>query len=155
MNDIIHALYEGIRLISLDRRGEGSVTSLQKYKTLQGRWFGSRKQIEQAEGDSEGRMIERGVHVTLWVGEGTVTSGGSKVEIFVVTSMYNKGYNNWYMCERGEKICKKGVDEGKFRFEARIIRYDHGLGRYEYFNPVDSEWVTDSIFVLADGSDIK
>ena len=79
MNYIIHASYEGIRLISLDRRGEGSVTSLQKYKTLQGRWFGSRKRSEQDEGDSEGRMIERGVHVTLQVGGGTGTSGGSKV----------------------------------------------------------------------------
>ena len=47
------------------------------------------------------------------------------------------------------------MDEGKFRFKARMIRYDHGLERYKYVNPVDSEWVPESIFVLSDGSYIK
>ena len=59
------------------------------------------------------------------------------------------------MCERGKQIYEKGMDEGKFRFEARMIRYDHGHGRYEYVNPVDSEWVPEYIFVLDDGSGIK
>ena len=71
INYLIHALYEGIRLLCLDRRYKRSITSLQKYKTFQGRWFVSRKQSEQAEGDSDGRMIEHGFHVTLWVGGGT------------------------------------------------------------------------------------
>ena len=79
MNDLIHESYERTRLLRLDRRDKESVASFQKYKTLQGRRFGSRKQSDQAEGDSEGRMIEHGVHVTLRVGEGTGTSGGSKV----------------------------------------------------------------------------
>ena len=47
------------------------------------------------------------------------------------------------------------MDKGKFRFKAIMIRYDHGLGRYAYVNPVESEWGTESIFVLDDGSDIK
>ena len=34
------------------------------------------------------------------------------------------------------------MDKGKFRFKAIMIRYDHGLGRYAYVNPVESEWVT-------------
>ena len=70
INDLIHALYEGIHLLRLERRDKGSVTSLKKYNTLQGWWFGSSKQSEQAERDSEGRMNERGVHVTLRVGGG-------------------------------------------------------------------------------------
>ena len=77
------------------------------------------------------------------------------MEIFVVTSTSNKGYNKWYMCERGKKIWKKGMDEEKFRFEARMIRYYHGHLRCEYANPVDLEWGPEYIFVLADGSDIK
>ena len=36
------------------------------------------------------------------------------------------------MFKRGEHICKKGMYKGKFRFEARMIRNYHGLGRYEY-----------------------
>ena len=59
------------------------------------------------------------------------------------------------MCERGTKIREKGMDEEKFRFEARIIRYDHGHGRYKYVNLFDSYWGTESTFVLADVSDIK
>ena len=47
------------------------------------------------------------------------------------------------------------MDEGKFRFEARMIQCYHGHGRYKYVNPVDLEWIPESIFVLADGSDIK
>ena len=83
MINLIHASYEGIRLISLDRRDKGSVTSLQKYKTLQSRLFGSCKRSEQAEGDSEGRMSDHGVRIKLRVGGGTGTSGISKVEIFL------------------------------------------------------------------------
>ena len=52
---------------------------------------------------------------------GTGTSGGSKVESFVVTRMSNKGYKKWYMRERGNQIWKKGMDEGNFGFKARII----------------------------------
>ena len=36
-----------------------------------------------------------------------------------------------------------------------MIQYDHGHGRYGFVNPVDSEWVPESIFLLDDGSDIK
>ena len=39
--------------------------------------------------------------------------------------------------------------------KARMIRYDDGLGKYEYVNPIGSEWEAKSIFVLADASDIK
>ena len=52
MNDLVHASYEGIRLICLDIRDKGSITSLKKYNPLQGWWFGSWKRSEQAEGDS-------------------------------------------------------------------------------------------------------
>ena len=86
------------------------------------------------------------MYVTLQVGGGAGTSGGSKVESFFVASTSTKLYNKWYMCERGKQIWKKDMDEGKFRFEARIIRYDHGLWRYGYVNPVDSDWGAKSIF---------
>ena len=66
-------------------------------------------------------MIERGVHVMIRVGGGTGTSVRYKVESSVVTSTSTKGYNKWYMCERGKQIWRKGIYEGKFRFEARMI----------------------------------
>ena len=64
-------------------------------------------------------------------------------------------HNRWYICEKGKQTWKRGIKEGKFRFEARMIRYDHGVGGYEYVSPVESEWEAKSIFVLADASDIK
>ena len=70
----------------MEIRDKGSVTSLQKYKMLQGWWFGSCKRSEQAGGDSEVRMIERGVNVTIQVRGGMGTSGVSKVESFAVTN---------------------------------------------------------------------
>ena len=45
INDLINALYEGVLMIRLDRMDKGSVTSLQNYKTSQGRQFGSRKKV--------------------------------------------------------------------------------------------------------------
>ena len=77
-----------------------------------------------------------------------------KLEFFVVTSVATKTYGKWYLCEEGKQIWKKGMDEGVFRFEARMVRYDHGLGKYEYANPIDSDRDIQSIFVLADGGNI-
>ena len=58
---------------------------------FQGQWFGSCKLSEQAEGDSEGRMIEHRFHVDLWFRGGTGTSGVSKVKSYVVNSTSTKG----------------------------------------------------------------
>ena len=87
--------------------------------------------------------------------EGGRESQGDPKWNFFVASTLTKGYNKWYICERGEYLFKKGMDKRNFRFEARMIRYDHGYGRYEYFKPVDSDWGPASIAVLADGSEIK
>ena len=73
----------------------------------------------------------------------------------VVTSVSTKTHNRWYMCEKGRQTWKRGIKEGKFILEARIIIYDHGVGKYEYVNPIDSEWESRCIFVLADASNIK
>ena len=54
------------------------------------------------------------------------------------------------MHEKGRQTWKRVIKEGKFRLEARMIAYDHGVGKYEYANPIDSEWESKCIFVLAD-----
>ena len=48
----------------------------------------------------------------------------------------------------------KDIGEGVFRFEVRMVRYDHGHGKYEYVDPHDSDRDVEQIFVLADESDI-
>ena len=100
-------------------------------------------------------IIERGMHVKLQVSEGKGRLARTEIKDFVVMSVATKTYNRWYMCEKGKQTWKRGIKEGKFRFEARMIRYDHGVGMYEYVSPIDSEWEAKSIFVLADASDIK
>ena len=142
-------------MLKLDNRDKGSVTELQRYNTLQGQWFGSRKQSEQAGGESGGRIIERGVNVTLWVKGGTGTSRGSNLISCVVTSVTGKAYNKWYICEKGKQIWIKGMVKGKFRFQARMIHIDPATGSYNYVDPVQSDWEVKHIFVLVDGSDIE
>ena len=50
---------------------------------------------------------------------------------FVITSISTKTYNRWYICEKGTQTWKRGMKEGKFRLEARMITYDHGVEKYE------------------------
>ena len=59
------------------------------------------------------------------------------------------------MDEGGVRVWRKDMDKGKLRFVARMIRYNHGHGMHEYVSPVDSEWGAESIFVLADGNNVK
>ena len=72
-----------------------------------------------------------------------------------MTSISTKSYNKWYMDEGGVRVWRKDMDKGKLRFVARMISYDHGHGMYEYVSPVDSEWGAESMFVLADGKNVK
>ena len=59
------------------------------------------------------------------------------------------------MDEGGVRVWKKDMDKGKLRFVARMIWYEPGHEMYEYVSPVELEWGAESIFVLADGNDVK
>ena len=74
---------------------------------------------------------------------------------FIVTSVATKTYSRWYMCEKGKQTWKRNIEENKFRFEARMISYDHAVGKYVHVNPIDSERDVISILLLADGIDIE
>ena len=58
---------------------------------------------------------------------------------FIVTSVATKTYNKWYMCEKGKNTLKRNIEDNKFRFEARMISYDHAVGKHMYVNPIDLE----------------
>ena len=74
---------------------------------------------------------------------------------FIVTSVSTKTYNMCYMCEKGKQTWKSNIKENKFRFEVRMISYDHAVGNCVYVNPIDSEWDVIYILLLADGIDIE
>ena len=101
------------------------------------------------------RIIEPDVHVTLEVSQGKGRCFRTEIKDFVFTSVSTKTYNRWQLCDKCRQTWKAGMKEGKFRVEARMISYDRGLGKYEYVNPIGSEWEATSFFVLADASDIK
>ena len=79
------------------------------------------------------------MHVKLVVSQGKGKLARTEMKDFVVTSVSTKTYNRWYTCEKGRQTWKRGIKEGKFRLEARMITCDHGVGKYEYVNPTDSE----------------
>ena len=101
------------------------------------------------------RIIEPGVHVTLEVSQGKGRCLRTEIKDFVFTSVSTKTCNRWYLCKKCRQTWKEGMNEGKFRVEARMISYDRELGKYEYVNPIGSEWEAKSICVLADASDIN
>jgi len=35
-----------------------------------------------------------------------------------------------------------------------MVRFDHGIGRYEHADSIKSEWETDAIYVLIDAAQI-
>ena len=47
------------------------------------------------------------------------------------------------------------MQKGKFLVMARMVRCDHGAGRYEFENPISSQWGAGTIFVLANAIDFK
>ena len=107
MQELINASVNGISLLHLKSNDRGSTTDLQKYKTLQGRWFGSaerNKQEDKEDEDSGGpdMIIKRGVHVKLEVSEGKGRLARTEIKDVVVTSNATKTYNRLYMCEKGK-----------------------------------------------------
>ena len=53
MQELINASVNGISLLHLKSNDRGSTTDLQKYKTLQGRWFGSEERKKQEDKEDE------------------------------------------------------------------------------------------------------
>ena len=95
------------------------------------------------------------MHVTIEASEVNGTLMRKEVKDFIVTSVATNKYNRWYMCEKAKHTCKSNIEENKFRFESRMILYDHAVGKYVYVNPIDSEWDVVSILLLADGIEIE
>ena len=45
--------------------------------------------------------------------------------------------------------------EGEYRvYATRMVRFDHGIGRYEHADPIESEWETYAIYVSIDAAQI-
>jgi len=80
----------------------------------------------------------------------------SRSEDFCVLGIYTKSYNKWYICELGKQKWYMVYfgGRGEYRVYVRMVRFDHGIGRYEHADPIESEWETDAICVLIDAAQI-
>ena len=80
----------------------------------------------------------------------------SRSEDFGVLGIYTKSYNKWHMCELGKQKWSMYCFfwGGEYRVYARMVRFDHGIGRYEHADPIKSEWETDDIYVSIDAAQI-
>ena len=157
MEGILGATVEAIGELHFKKRDSGSTTSLQKHKSLTGRWF-----VKDEVGGVPDVILKDGEHVirrnTLVRTSITTGSGSSlmtSLADFCVTGIFTKTYNKWYLCNKGQQIWKAGMPVGKFRVMIRMVRYDHAAGRFELVSPVSSQWETKTIFVLADANDLK
>ena len=85
-------------------------------------------------------VITRDTHVKITVNQGKGKNAISGSEDFRVLGIYTKSYNKWYMCELGKQKWSMDLGEGEYRVYARMVRFDHGIGRYEHADPIKSEW---------------
>ena len=77
--------------------------------------------------------------MTIEVSEVKGTSMRKEVKYFIFASVATKIYNRCYMCQKGKHTWKRNIEDNKFRFEARMISYDHAVGNHMYVNPIDLE----------------
>ena len=77
-------ILDSMDLMDMGKRDKGAISNVQKYKSLNGRWFGAKKQNE----EKEVQTIERGSIVSL-------EENGEKW--FVVRAVFRESGNKWYM----------------------------------------------------------
>jgi len=78
----------------------------------------------------------------------------SSLEDFRVLGVYMKSYNKWHLCEKGKQKWSMDLGEGEYWVYVKMVRFDHGIGRYKHTDPIDSHWETDAIYVLVDAAQI-
>jgi hypothetical protein len=113
-----------IAIGSLVSMKTGSISSDTKRKSLQGRWYDSKKSKGPG-GDAllANKVIERNVHVQLEMIE--KAGGGAPVkksiEDYRVLGIKTKYNNKWFSCEVGKQIWNKDSSKGKYWGNGKIV----------------------------------
>ena len=97
------------------------------------------------------------MHIKVEITKGNVANAVKSVESFRVLVLYTKTYNKWYPCDKGEQDWRENIGRGKYRVVARMIKFDHSMGKYKDVRPTDSvtwTWQKGSIYILCDASKI-
>ena len=93
-------------------------------------------------------VVKCNTHVRVKVSRGVGNFMVTQTADFCVMGFTKTYENKWYLCDVGqEQVWKKKMSAGKFRVIIRMIRYDNGVGRYEYEKSVSSQWENKTIFV--------
>jgi hypothetical protein len=106
MEGILGATVEAIGELHFKKRDSGSTTSLQKHKSLTGRWFvkdelGGVPDVILKDGE---HVIRRNTLVRTSITTGSGSSLMTSLADFCVTGIFTKTYNKWYLCNKGQQI---------------------------------------------------
>jgi hypothetical protein len=114
----------GLQALRMKGREQGAISSSQKFKGLNYRWFGSSKVKGAVDGktDSE-NTIKRGAVVVI---------KKHPANTFLVLAVFSKHYNKWFPTH--DTPAWNGVlsKESPYRISVRQIEYDSMLFRYEH-----------------------
>ena len=156
MVGIATAAREGIA--QLQGRTSGSTSMSGKMKSLRERWMRpSKKDVTEGNEEmSDGtKLIKRNTEVLVKLSEGRGKKKVTGVENFRVLGLYTKTYGKWYPCDVGCQEWRRGMEKGKFRVLARMVKFDHAVGRYRDVRVGDClNWSKRNMFLLCDAASI-
>ena len=156
MVGIATAAREGIA--QLQGRTSGSTSMSGKTKSLRERWMRpSKKDVTEGNEEmSDGtKLIKRNTEVLVKLSEGRGKKKVTGVENFRVLGLYTKTYGKWYPCDVGCQEWRRDMEKGKFRVLARMVKFDHAVGRYRDVRVGDClNWSKRNMFLLCDAASI-
>ena len=99
------------------------MTTDQKFKGLNSRWFGSTKKGVSKEQGSSSHSIKRGTIITV---------EGFAAKRFFVMAVYSKNYNKRFMCDDSPFWNRDNKKHAPFRLSIRQLTYDFALNLYTF-----------------------
>ena len=132
--------------LQMKHRDKGSISSVQKFKALNGRWFGKRKNHTAEIGlpSMVQNVIKRDVVLTL---------RGCPSKQFVVMTVFSRSYNKWFatkdtpVWESGAKV------KSPYWIAVREVELDFVLDTYGLI-AIGSDHVSNEVFQIVPMNDI-
>jgi hypothetical protein len=133
MEDVLHLVVQGMTLMDMKQRQQGSVSFELKYKSLHQRWFSlGKKEASETLGSGVNSrdVIGRDVVITLKLDNGRA--------LYVIMGMYNKHYNKWYLTQQKADGLQLSVEQQKtqedqqVRLHIRKVVFDSVYDMYTY-----------------------
>ena len=114
-----------IELLQLGKIEQGSLTNDSKYKSLQGRWFGEKKNFPKK--DDNKNLEEKKLHIKRdsLVKIRCKWNKTESLKYYRVLSIFSKYYNKWYVHWESDFVIFD-KDSKNYKFLVRMIQLDEG-----------------------------